>query len=401
VLNDVAGDLGPDHFGHRPLGRIYRAAHSLWSKGNTPTRLEIMGACNEEDQRIAEECLSVAATAAGAKGYAAEVRRESDRRMLRSIARRIIDGVEDRSLAPDELAEETATSLHMLTTGHSKDFVTIGDGAADFYADLQRRAGGDGTIGIPTPFPAWDDKIGGFEPSMYYVIGARPSVGKSALAKQIASKAIASGKKVLICNFESSKEAWIRRIVSAGTGVTTMDLKRGRVPDAAWPGITRIVADLEKLGDALTIWDCAGETPAKVRSECMRLQRLQSLDMVIVDYIQKVNPGLRTHSRHDAVSRVSESLCDTGKHLKVPMIVLAQLGRQVQSDDGTMRRPVLTDLKESGSLEQDADMVAFIHREDVLAEPAELLIAKQKDGPLGKVPLRFDKKAVTFYPAGG
>jgi len=396
VLNDVAGDLDHAHFGHGALGRIYRAARRLWQKGESPTQLEILGACNPEDQRIAEECLSVATTSAGAKAHAAGVRTESDRRALRSIARAILDGAEDRSRAPSEVAEELATSLHQLTSGNAQDFITIGDGITEFYRDLERRARSEEIIGIPSPFPKLDDLIGGFEPSLYYVIGARPGVGKSALAKQIAAHAVKHGKKALICILESSREAWLRRIVSGAIGISTQDLKRGRVPDNMWPQITEFVAKLEAQGDALTIWDTPEATPSKILAECMRLQRSQGLDMLIIDYVQLVNPGIRFHSRSEAVAHISRQMRSIGKRLHIPIIVLAQLGRQVQTDTGAMRRPVLTDLKESGGLEQDADAVIFIHRKEQDDERALLLVAKQKDGPLGKVHCNFDRKVVTF-----
>lgn len=394
VCDDVCGDLEPEHFGHRVLARIYRAARKLWQEGPT-TQMEILGACQPEDQKVAEECLSYAATTAHAKAWAAQIKKEADRRALRSLGRSIMEGAEDRGVEPREVAEEAAAGLHMLTTGNTKDLTTIGQGVTEFYRDLQRRAQG-GDVGLPTPFKGLDRWLGCLEPGGLYILGARPSVGKSAMAKQFASKAAGAGKRSLICILESSREAWIRRIVSAATGLSTMDLKMGNIREQDWPKLAQVCADLEKLGDLVTIWDCPEATPMQIRAQAMKVQRQSGLDLLIVDYLTLVNPGIRTNTRREGVAHISRQSKIMAKVLDVPVLMLAQLGRQVQGEV-EMRRPVLTDLKEAGDIEQDADVVMFIHRKTAKDTETELLVAKQRDGENHKtVKLTFNKDKVSF-----
>lgn len=396
VMDDVAGDLLPSHFGHAALRRIYSAQVRLWEGGESFTLADVMGLLSDEDQAIAEDAYAQQATAANAAHYARQIRKEHDRREIMRVAASIMDKARDRSVDPDIVVKEAASSLHMLVRGDEKEFVTLGKTASTFVKDLEARCASGAPVGIETPFFGLDRKIVGWEPQLMYVLGARPSVGKSALGVQIGMRAAKVGSRVLYMLLETSREQWVRRVVSGITGVSTVAMKRGEVPTNKWPDVMRCMAMLDKVGDQVTLGKVPGCTPAKLRAEAMRLQRSAGLDLLIIDYVQLMKPDVKVNSRVEAMVHVSQEVLSIAETLDIPVIALAQLGRDVQGTNGEMRRPVLTDLKESGQFEQDAAVVMFLHRENLMNNNAELLISKQRDGPIGKVDLTFNHESITF-----
>lgn len=396
-IAEVAGDLLPDHFGHAALRRIYQTAIALWKKGEPFSSVDVLGQLNDKDQEVASECLAFTASTAHVKHYARQVSKEAGRREILRLAARLQSGAQDRQTDPAELIEEAATCLHKIQFSAVTDIHTLGGSLDEFYADLGERCRSEQAAGIPTPFRKLDDYIGGWEPELVYIIGARPSVGKSALGVQIGMRAGMRGYNVLYLILETSRKQWTRRVVSAVSGVSVVDMKTGRVGPEAMVEITAACGKLSKYAESITIWDAADCTPTRLMSEAMKRRRTRGLDMVIIDYIQLMQCGERVNSRQEAMASVSRAMTRVAKTLSVPVIALAQIKREVEGSDGKMRRPVLTDLKESGAFEQDAALVAFLHREDLLASSAELVIAKQRDGVVGGVvPLHFDKKAVKF-----
>lgn len=396
VMDEIAGDITPGHFGHSALGRIYAEQVRLWEKGEKFTLADVLGSLSDEDQAVAEEVYSYQATSADAAHFSRQVRKEAERRELVRLAASLRGRALDRSVEPEEVAEEAAACLHNMFTANDTSYTPLGDGIETFFSDLQARCQAGGNVGISTPFAKLNDKIGGWEQELVYYIGARPSVGKSALAVQIGMRAAKEGARVLYMILETSREQWLRRVVSSCTGISTMDMKRGSIPDSKWPELAKWCSVLSKMGNSVMLGDVPQCTPAKLRADAMRHQRRGGLDMIIIDYVQLMKPGVRVNSRQEAMSHVSQELLSISKSLRVPVIALAQLRREVQGDDGKMRRPVMSDLKESGAFEQDAAAVLFLHRETLHDQDTELLIGKQRDGPLGIVNLRFDPQSVKF-----
>ncbi|MBD3292066.1 MAG: AAA family ATPase [Armatimonadia bacterium] len=402
AMAEIAGDVSPDDFEHGPLRRIYAASLDLWRKGDHYTAVDVGAVLNQGDKEIAAECFSCPPLTSQVKSYAAAVRRDARRRRLRGVGSTIMQRMDDIELSPEQVAEEAAAALHTITGADQNDMVTIADGVRGFLPDLERRASGDVRSGIPFPWPTLNRLTGGMEDAWYVIIGGRPSVGKTIVGINICEHAAREGYRALYCNLESSKEALIRRMVSSVSGVSAARMRMGQVDSGEWPTIAQACASLEAMGDNITVWDAPSATPNQLRAECMRIDNTSGLDLVIIDYVQLMRSGLRMESRHLEIEHISQELKSIAKSMSVPVVALAQLGRGVmQGDDGLMRRPHMSDLKESGSLEQDADLILFPHRERIDDEQAKMIIGKQKDGPTADIDMRLEKRAVKFVEAAG
>lgn len=400
VIADIVLAVKPDDFENGSLRRIYTASLNLWKKGDPFTAVDVSAQLGEADQEIAAECFRHPPLSNQAASYAALVRKDAGRRKLRGVSSTIVDRLADPDLSVSQVAEEAAATLHAVTGADSEEIITIGDGVHGFVRDLERRCAGEVKPGIPFPWTTLNDLTGGMEAAWYVIIGGRPSVGKTIAGINICEHAANHNYKTLYCNLESSKEALIRRLVASVSGVSAARMRQGDVYNSEWPAITEACARLERLGDAITIWDAPAATPNQLRAECMRMSRCGGLDLVIIDYVQLMRSGLRMPTRHLEIEHISQELKSMAKSLRVPVVALAQLGRGVvQGDGGTMREPHMSDLKESGSLEQDADLILFPHRETVRDETAKMIIGKQKDGPVGSFDMRLDKRAVRFVEA--
>lgn len=398
VLAEVVDLVSDDDFEHGAFLRIYRCAVELWRKGEPFTGVDVVSRLSGPDPDIADRCFTDNPPLPyQAPSYARLVRKDAALRTLRKVSDLINEKAAGYEVSPNEVAEEAAAALHALMGGQKKDLVTIGEGVAGFFADLENRASGDVPPGIPSPYHSLNRLICGFEPGMYYIIAARPSVGKSVMAVQIAQHAAEQGHRSLYCNLESCKEALIRRMVAASSGVSTPRLKMGVIKPDEWTVVRDACAALGNLEDKITIWDAPAATPNQLRAECMRAANTGGLDLVIIDYVQLMRSGLRMPSRHLEVEHISAELKAIGKQLRVPIIALAQLNRNVmQGDMGEMREPQMSDLKESGSLEQDADVIIFPHRVNLEAEETLLKVGKQKDGPTGAFNMRLNRREVKF-----
>lgn len=257
--------------------------------------------------------------------------------------------------------------------------------------------------GLPTGFADLDKMTSGLNPGELVIIAARPSMGKTAFSLNIASHiALRAKKSVAYFSVEMSKESLMMRVIAAEARVSIEEIKTGRILDTSWP---RLIAACGTIADApVFIDETSGISPFEIRARCRRLKATQGLDCIMIDYLQLMDLKLKVESRERAVAEISKSLKALAKELQIPVIALAQLNRGVEGRSD--RKPMLSDLRESGSIEQDADVIMMLYREDYYDKEspekqgaAKVIVAKNRNGPTGDVDLRFDGKYNLFRDA--
>jgi replicative DNA helicase len=332
-----------------------------------------------------------------------------DKAMLRGLihaANAAISRAADQSDPAEDILSDTEAAIFQLSEQRiGRGFLGVQEIIKEKFGSidalLQR---GQRITGIATHYPDLDEMTSGLQRSDLIIIAARPSMGKTAFAMNIAENAaINDQKKVAVFSLEMSSEALLQRMLCSAARVDSHKFRTGSL----WQDDTRKIAHaLEKLMHApIFIDDTPGISLSEMRAKSRRLQQSQGgLDIVIVDYLQLMSAGGRRYeNRTQEVSAISRGLKALAKELKVPVIALSQLSRAPESRGSGDHRPQLADLRESGSIEQDADLVAFIFREEVYKpdEPeldgvAELIIRKQRNGPTGTVRLAFLKASTRF-----
>jgi replicative DNA helicase len=247
--------------------------------------------------------------------------------------------------------------------------------------------------GIPSGFKRIDEITGGFQPSNLVVIAARPSMGKSALVTNIAENAALSGQAVALFSLEMSESELAQRFVSSQSHIHGEELRKGRVPENQWQKILDVCQRLAKA--PLWVDDSSDTGVLEVRAKARRLHRQEGLGLIIVDYLQLMRHEGRVESRVEQVSQISRGLKSLARELDVPVIAISQLSRAVEQRGGE-KKPILSDLRESGQIEADADLVMFIYRDEYYNKEdserpgeADIIIAKHRNGPLGDVVLTF------------
>lgn len=288
---------------------------------------------------------------------------------------------------------------------NSQDFVHIGrvvDNLFEQVTHLQERRGE--VVGVPTGYQDLDEITGGLQPSDLVILAARPSVGKTSLALSIAYNVAfhaynsgSSGNAIGVFSLEMSREQLAQRLLAMHTGIDTQRLRTGNLREQDLQNVMEAMGVLSEL--PIYIEDTPGQSIAEVRSKARRLQAEVGIYLVVIDYLQLMQ-GRRSDNRVQEVSEISRGLKALARELNVPVLALSQLSRAVEGR--TNHVPMLSDLRESGSIEQDADIVMFIYREDLYDKEtdkkgiAEIHIAKHRNGPIGVIPLRFDANTTRF-----
>ena len=258
----------------------------------------------------------------------------------------------------------------------------------------------DETLGVPTGFARLDHLLGGLQPSDLIIIAARPGVGKSSLATTIANNAaLRNNAVVAMFTLEMSAEQVVQRMIASNTGIDSQRLRLGQIQDTEWEEFTRVSGVLSEA--SIFIDDTPSPSPMEIRTKARRLAAEFDLDLIIIDYLQLMQSGdRRNENRVQEISYISRSLKSLARELNVPVIALSQLSRAVEAR--TDKRPVLSDLRESGSIEQDADIVMFIYRDQPSDEDtdqssiADIIVAKHRNGPTATVSLYFDAQLTRF-----
>jgi len=327
-----------------------------------------------------------------ARNYARIVR---DKALLRSLIKVASDMSEqcygEDLDAADILMKAQRTVFELSSEGRVKgvaDFKAVLASTLEYISELHRNRGR--LLGVPSGFKGLDEVTSGFQKSDLIYIAARPTVGKTAFALNIAMHAaVAEGIPVAIFNLEMTKEQLAMRMLCCEAMVDSMDIKHGRLTVGDWARISDSVHPLSRA--KVFIDDTPGISVAEVRGKCLRLKLEQGIGLVVIDYLQLMQGSRRYEARHQEVSEMSRFLKMTAMELKVPIICLSQLNRE--PDKRSDKRPVLSDLKESGSIEQDADIVMFLYREDYYDQESdtknviEVNVAKNRNGAIGKLNL--------------
>jgi len=264
---------------------------------------------------------------------------------------------------------------------------------------LEELYGNQGAVtGVPTGFVDLDEMLSGLQPGELSILAARPSMGKTALSLNIACHAAFVEKKsVAYFSVEMPKEILMMRIIGIESGVSLSNIRTGRLDEKTWPAIINTSA---KIADSnFFIDDTTGISPFEIRSKARKLKSKHGLDLIMIDYLQLMGMRQKFDSREREVAEISKGLKALAKELKIPVLALAQLNRGVEGRGD--KRPMLSDLRESGSIEQDADVIMMIFREDYYEKDnptgaAEVIVGKQRNGPTGTIPLRWDPHTGRF-----
>jgi len=334
--------------------------------------------------------------------YAGIVHDKAVKRRLIEAAQRILTTCTlDQGEAKEAVELAQRDVYRIAEDALSGGLVPIAQLADRELANLEQARSSHSTLtGVDTGFVRLNEMTSGLQRSDLVILAARPSMGKTSLAMNIcAHAALRAGLKVAIFSLEMSSEQLVRRLLSSEARVDQKRLATGYLARSDWPKLTMAAQALKDV--QLWIDDTPGLTVLEMSAKARRLKQEHGLDLVMVDYLQLMSGGGRFNSRTEEVSAISRGLKGMAKELEVPMLVLSQLSRQPERRGGD-HRPQLSDLRESGSIEQDADVVAFIVRPSVYDRDAEdprraeLIIAKQRNGPTGEIELVFQHEYTRF-----
>ena len=342
------------------------------------------------------ELVTSALTSANVKYYAQIV---ADKSLLRRLIR-LNEEIANTCYAGNEplegILEKTEKSVFELLERRSAgEFVPIRQVVLNALERIEKASKSKGTVtGIPTGFIDLDYKLSGLQPSDLVLIAARPSMGKTAFVLNIAQYiAFKKEKGVAVFSLEMSKEQLVNRLFSLESQVDAQAIRTGNMKDSEWE---KLIEGAGIIGSSrLIIDDTPGISISELRSKCRKYKLEHGLDIVIIDYLQLMtgSVGRSSESRQQEISEISRSLKGLARELNVPVIALSQLSRAVESRPD--KRPMLSDLRESGAIEQDADVVMFIYRDEYynkdseFKKQAEIIIAKQRNGPVGTVNLAW------------
>ena len=424
-INKVIEILSPDDFYKDTHRRIFTVMRDMFETGDAidlvtlsdalrgRTGLESVGGAS-----YLASLVSLVPTAANIKHHARIVREKAVlRKLIHSATDIITQSYEDSRTVVniDELLDRAEKSIFEIAQGKIKDsFVSMKNIVGHSFAIVERLYEKKEMVtGLATGFLDLDERTSGFQQSDLIIVAGRPSMGKTAFCLNIAAyAAIEKGKSVAIFSLEMSKEQLVLRMLGSESRVDAHKLRTGHLSERDWTPLSTAAG---KLADApIFIDDTAAISVLETRAKARRLKADQGLDLVIVDYLQLMRGRGDEGSREQEISNISRSLKALAKELQIPVIALSQLNRAVETRPGKEKRPMLADLRESGAIEQDADVILFIYRDEVYNKcecpydgeclcgqrgKAEVIIGKQRNGPIGKVDLTFINRFTRFENA--
>ncbi len=445
TLHRVADFLRPEHFYEPVHGRVYEAASALIQRGDVADAITLTPLAQKDEALKAlggadylVELMAGAASAATAADYARFVYDLALRRELIRVGGDIEADAranhDDKAIALIEQAERKLFGLAESGTAN-RGFVSFVDALSESVKQAAAAYKRDGGLsGLATKLTDLDQQLGGLHPSDLIILAGRPSMGKTALATNIAfniahayrlgrneagEEVPEDGGVVGFFSLEMSSEQLATRILAERSGVPSHFIRRGDFDERDWDAMVEAAANIEAA--PLHIDDTGGISIGQLAARARRLKRTKGLGLIVVDYLQLVTPssGKKSDNRVQEVTEVTKGLKALAKELNVPVLALAQLSRQVEQRDD--KRPQLSDLRESGSIEQDADVVMFVYREEYYVkrrEPkskegtdeyaqwleelegvrgkAEIIISKQRHGPIGTVEVGFEERLTKF-----
>lgn len=411
AMYDIADTVAPDSFYASKHAMIFEAMLNLFSKGEPIDMVTLSGKLKEQKKleviggsAYLAELTDSAPSSVNIGYYANIVKTKHTLRELIAAADTIseLGYAEDREI--DQIVDEAQAKVYQIANSSSlRKFTLMKDAVRDAFERLDKLRESGEVRGIPTGFKDLDTLLSGLQKSDLIILAARPSVGKTTFALDLARQAaVMHNVPVGIFSLEMSSQQLIDRILSSQSKVDSWKLRTGkRLSDDEYD---RIRDAMEQIEDApIYIDDNSANTVLQIRAAARRMKAEKDLGLVVVDYLQLITPAahLASAGTVQQITEISRSLKGLARELNVPVLALSQLSRAVEQRGGS---PRLSDLRDSGSIEQDADVVMFIHRENKGDEADEannitdILVEKHRNGPVGKVQLFFDRKHVTYLP---
>lgn len=340
--------------------------------------------------------VNIVPTSAHIEQYAKIIKEHSVRRNLIISATNLIEKAYDETQEVDEVLENAESAIFAISQEHiSRDFIPIKDALTESFDRLDELQKSSGKLrGVPTGFRDLDNKLAGMQNSNLLILASRPGQGKTSMALNIAQHvAVVAGLPVGIFSLEMSQEELVDRLLVGQADIDAWKLKTGRLDEKDFDKLSLAMGELAEA--PIFIDDTPGSTISEMRTKSRRLQVEHGLKLLIVDYLQLIK-GRNLENRVQEVSEISQNLKNLARELKIPVLAISQLNRSVEAR-GT-KKPQLADLRESGAIEQDADVVMFLWREDPEApEKVKLDIQKHRNGPTGEIDLVFRADRTKFY----
>lgn len=400
---EVASEIlsGADFYQHQ-YGLVFEAIVELYNEGKAVDLVTLQNQLRQKnvppeisDMEFIRDLLKVQSTSVNVKEYATIVSEKALLRKLIKTTEEVENACYLNNGSVEELLDESERKMFKLfQQKNSVEFTPIKDIVLDTLSTIEEASKTKGGItGIPTGFTDLDYKMSGLQNSDLIIFAARPAMGKTSFVLNIAEHiALKEKKTVAIFSLEMSKQQLVNRLFAMRAQIDSMTLRNGTLKEDEWE---RLIEAASVIGESkLLIDDTPSITVRELRSKCRKYQLEHGLDVVMIDYLQLMQGGGRgSDSRQQEISDISRSLKVLARELNVPIIALSQLSRAVESR--TDHRPVLSDLRESGAIEQDADIVMFLYRDEVYHKDTELkgigevIIAKQRHGPIGTIQLAW------------
>lgn len=393
--------LTSEDFYQHQYGIVFDAMVELYNEGKAVDVITLQNRLKEKDvppeisgMEFVRDLLKAVPTSVNVKNYAEIVSQKALLRRLIRATEEVENACYLNKEPVEEILEQSEKKLFQIfQQRNSQDLVPIRQVVMDTLEIIEKASKTKGNVtGLATGFTDLDYKTSGFQNSDLILVAARPSMGKTALVLNIAEyMAFKQNKAVAIFSLEMSKQQLMNRLFAMESRVNSQSLRTGDLKDEDWG---KLIESAGVIGDSkLIIDDTPGITVRELRSKCRKYKLEHGLDIVMIDYLQLMSGGggRSSDSRQQEISDISRSLKALARELNVPIVALSQLSRAVESR--TDHRPMLSDLRESGAIEQDADMVMFIYRDDYYHKDsemkgvAEIIIAKQRNGPIGTINL--------------
>lgn len=406
----VSSFLYPDDFYRRVHGDIYAAMLALHER-REPT--DFVTVCDELERRgqlddvggpaYLTQLVNIVPTSVHVEHYAHIVERTAILRRLIDASGRIAGLAYQEQDEVDQIVDQAESILFEISQRRVHQSLTpIREVVSSYYDRIEYLHQHQGaTGGLPTGFVDLDKLLDGLQKSDLIIVAGRPGMGKTSFALALAlHAALHQNGVVAIFTLEMSAEQLVQRFVASETGIDSQRLRVGNILDAEWESFARVSSRLAE--SAIYIDDTPSPTPMEIRTKARRLaaEHPMGLDLIIIDYLQLMQSDRRAENRVQEIAHISRALKGLARELNVPVVACSQLSRAVESRND--KRPILSDLRESGSIEQDADVVMFLYRDEMynpdtdMQNIAEVIIAKHRNGPTGALSLRFNKALTRF-----
>ncbi|PZT47634.1 replicative DNA helicase [Helicobacter valdiviensis] len=427
LLDEVSDVLEPEDFGYIAHKNIFYAMLEL-RRLDLPIDEEFISKKSSKSRPFSEEdLLNILSTSpiSNTKAYTKEIKDNSTKRKLHTLALKINEASNEEDTEVKEIIDVLQSELYGITNVHeNREFRESQEvvGATLAHIEKMKQMGNSTLIGVDTGFPSLNDKTTGFGKGDLIIVAARPAMGKTTLVLNMAQKALDCGKGVAFFSLEMPAEQLMLRMLSAKTSIALQHLRLGNLTDEEWQNLSKAAEEMGR--SSLFVDDNSILTIHQLRTKLRKIKsKHPEIELAIIDYLQLMSSA-NNKDRHQEVSEISRGLKMIARELEIPIIALSQLNRSLESRSD--RRPMLSDLRESGSIEQDADIILFVYRDAVYKqkdekekeeaakkegkeykstyiakdeEDAEIIIGKQRNGPTGTIKLTFHKHCTRFVDA--